>query len=151
MIKTRLSKQLGSSSRYVLWQILCQWLALLGQIIFIFVDSYFSRYLSQFAYAFLAPLTLFAVLVKIDAPASIFLLCAVPLIPIVIMVVMLVADGNGDHVHLGSGSLPVKVKSHSQPEFSRRSASPWPNPPWRPGRPRLPALSRRSCFCPSGR
>ena len=110
MIKTRLIKQLGSSSRYVLWQILCQWLALLGQIIFIFVDSYFSRYLSQFAYAFLAPLTLFAVLVKIDAPASIFLLCAVPLIPIVIMVVMLVADGNGDHVHLGSGSLPVKVR-----------------------------------------
>lgn len=169
MIKTRLIKQLGSSSRYVLWQILCQWLALLGQIVFIFalarilsgqnswpallagaavqllgqyaynqasfqasakvkevlrqkiyakllllgdsykeaikpaelvqltgegiesVDSYFSRYLSQFAYAFLAPLTLFAVLVKIDAPASIFLLCAVPLIPIVIMVVMLVA------------------------------------------------------------
>ncbi|MGZ1294462.1 hypothetical protein ACXO77_07460 [Lactobacillus delbrueckii subsp. bulgaricus] len=45
MIKTRLIKQLGS----------------------------FSRYLSQFAYAFLAPLTLFAVLVKIDAPASIFL------------------------------------------------------------------------------
>lgn len=67
MIKTRLIKQLGSS----------------------------SRYLSQFAYAFLAPLTLFAVLVKIDAPASIFLFCAVPVIPIVIMVVMLVADSNG--------------------------------------------------------
>ncbi|MDA3802147.1 hypothetical protein [Lactobacillus delbrueckii] len=50
MIKTRLIKQLGS----------------------------FSRYLSQFAYDFLAPLTLFAILVKIDAPASIFLLCAVP-------------------------------------------------------------------------
>ncbi|OFS78901.1 hypothetical protein [Lactobacillus delbrueckii] len=82
MIKTRLIKQLDSS----------------------------SRYLSQFAYAFLAPLTLFAVLVKIDAPASIFLLCAVPVIPIVIMVVMLVADSNGDHVHLGSGSLPVKVR-----------------------------------------
>lgn len=64
MIKTRLIKQLGSS----------------------------SRYLSQFAYAFLAPLTLFAVLVKIDAPASIFLFCAVPVIPIVIMVVMLVAQ-----------------------------------------------------------
>ncbi|WP_201330533.1 ABC transporter ATP-binding protein/permease, partial [Lactobacillus nasalidis] len=169
MIKTRLLKQLGSSSRYILWQILCQWLALLGQIAFIFalakiltghpawlllllgaavqllgqyaynqasfrasarvkevlrgkiyakllrlgssfqesikpselvqltgegiesVDSYFSRYLSQFAYAFLAPLTLFAVFVRIDAPASITLLCAVPLIPIVIMVVMLVA------------------------------------------------------------
>lgn len=55
------------------------------------VDSYFSRYLSQFAYALLAPITLFAILVKISAPASITLLCLVPLIPIVIMVVMVIA------------------------------------------------------------
>lgn len=55
------------------------------------LETYFGKYLSQFAYALLAPLTLFAVLLHINAPAAIVLLCAVPLIPIVIMVVMLIA------------------------------------------------------------
>lgn len=177
MIKTRLLKQLGKSSYYILYQIILQWIGLLGQVTVIFgianllnnayqrrsiateqllpillgiivqllcslgynrvsflasvnvkkvmrakiyqkllslgasyrdqisssqvmqmatdnieqLETYFSRYLSQFAYAFLAPITLFAILIKINAPSSIVLLCAVPLIPIVIMFVMIVA------------------------------------------------------------
>lgn len=52
------------------------------------LETYVGRYLSQFFYALLAPITLFIILVRINAPTSIVLLCAVPLIPIVIMVVM---------------------------------------------------------------
>lgn len=52
------------------------------------LETYVGRYLSQFFYALLAPITLFIILVQINAPTSIVLLCAVPLIPIVIMVVM---------------------------------------------------------------
>lgn len=52
------------------------------------LETYVGRYLSQFFYALLAPITLFIILVQINAPTSIVLLCAVPLIPIVIMVIM---------------------------------------------------------------
>ena len=55
------------------------------------LEVYFGRYLSQFIYALLAPLTLFAVLMHVNVKVSFVLLAAVPLIPIVIMLVMLVA------------------------------------------------------------
>lgn len=55
------------------------------------LETYFGRYLSQFFYALLAPITLFLVLMPISLKVSLILLVAVPLIPIVIMVVMIVA------------------------------------------------------------
>lgn len=55
------------------------------------LETYFSRYLSQLLYAVLAPLTLFAVLLPYERRAAVALLVAVPLIPVVIMVVMMVA------------------------------------------------------------
>lgn len=55
------------------------------------LETYFGRYLSQFFYALAAPLILFAVLVRVDLRSALVLLIAVPLIPVVIMVVMLVA------------------------------------------------------------
>ena len=55
------------------------------------LEVYFGKYLSQFIYALAAPLTLFAVLMHINLKVSFVLLAAVPLIPIVIMLVMVVA------------------------------------------------------------
>ena len=55
------------------------------------LEVYFSRYLSQFFYSLLAPLTLFIVVMIISMKSAVILLIAVPLIPIVIMLVMLVA------------------------------------------------------------
>ena len=55
------------------------------------LEVYFSRYLSQFFYSLLAPLTLFIVVMRISMKSAVILLIAVPLIPIVIMLVMLVA------------------------------------------------------------
>ena len=55
------------------------------------LETYFGRYLSQFFYALLAPLTLFFVLSPIDLRTATLLLLAVPLIPVVIMLVMMVA------------------------------------------------------------
>ena len=55
------------------------------------LETYFGRYLSQFFYALLAPLILFFVLSPIDLRTATLLLLAVPLIPVVIMLVMLVA------------------------------------------------------------
>ena len=55
------------------------------------LETYFGRYLSQFFYALLAPLTLFFVLSPIDLRTATLLLLAVPLIPVVIMLVMTVA------------------------------------------------------------
>ena len=55
------------------------------------LEVYFSRYLSQFFYSLLAPLTLFIVVMKISMKSAVILLIAVPLIPIVIMLVMIVA------------------------------------------------------------
>ena len=55
------------------------------------LETYFGRYLSQFFYALLAPLTLFLILSRIELQTALLLLLAVPLIPIVIMLVMLVA------------------------------------------------------------
>ena len=55
------------------------------------LEVYFSRYLSQFFYSLLAPLTLFIVVMRISMKSAVIILIAVPLIPIVIMLVMLVA------------------------------------------------------------
>lgn len=55
------------------------------------LETYFGRYLNQFFYALLAPLTLFLILSRIELQTALLLLLAVPLIPIVIMLVMLVA------------------------------------------------------------
>ena len=55
------------------------------------LEVYFSRYLSQFFYSLLAPLTLFTVVMRISMKSAVILLIAVPLIPVVIMLVMIVA------------------------------------------------------------
>jgi len=47
--------------------------------------------LSQFFYSLLAPLTLFTVVMRISMKSAVILLIAVPLIPVVIMLVMIVA------------------------------------------------------------
>ena len=70
------------------------------------LETYFGRYLSQFFYALLAPLTLFIVILRISLRTSIVLLIAVPLIPIVIMLVMFVAKkilGNYFDIYYGLG------------------------------------------------
>lgn len=70
------------------------------------LETYFGRYLSQFFYALLAPLTLFIVISRISLRTSIVLLIAVPLIPIVIMLVMFVAKkilGNYFDIYYGLG------------------------------------------------
>ena len=51
------------------------------------LEIYFGKYISQFVYALIAPLTLFAVLSRHNLNAAIVLLIAVPLIPFVIMIV----------------------------------------------------------------
>ena len=51
------------------------------------LETYFGAYLPQFFYAMLAPLTLFAVLCRVDLPAAAVLLVCVPLIPVAIAAV----------------------------------------------------------------
>jgi ATP-binding cassette subfamily B protein len=51
------------------------------------LESYFGRYVPQFFYSILAPLTLFAVLSFISVKAAIILLICVPLIPVTIALV----------------------------------------------------------------
>ena len=51
------------------------------------LETYFSRYLPQFFYSMLAPITLFIVLVFIDWKSSLVLLVCVPLIPLSIIAV----------------------------------------------------------------
>ena len=51
------------------------------------LETYFGAYLPQFFYAMLAPLTLFAVLCRVDLPAASVLLVCVPLIPAAIAAV----------------------------------------------------------------
>ena len=55
------------------------------------LETYFGKYLSQFFYSLLAPITLFAVLSVVDITSAAILLAAVPLIPIAIVVVMKIA------------------------------------------------------------
>lgn len=51
------------------------------------LETYFGAYLPQFFYAMLAPLTLFAVLCRVNLPAATVLLVCVPLIPVAIAAV----------------------------------------------------------------
>ncbi len=55
------------------------------------LEIYFGRYLPQFFYAFIAPLTLFAILAFVNVSASIVLLVCVPLIPATIVAVQKIA------------------------------------------------------------
>ena len=55
------------------------------------LEVYFGRYLPQFFYSLLAPLTLFAVLAPVSFKAAIILLACVPLIPISIVAVQKIA------------------------------------------------------------
>ena len=55
------------------------------------LELYFSKYLPQFFFAMLAPITLFAVLVFVSWKASVVLLICVPLIPLSIVAVQKIA------------------------------------------------------------
>ena len=55
------------------------------------LEIYFGKYLSQFGYSLLAPLTLFAVLSFVSIKASAVLLLCVPLIPLSIALIMKIA------------------------------------------------------------
>ncbi|AIW90258.1 cysteine ABC transporter ATP-binding protein [Treponema sp. OMZ 838] len=55
------------------------------------LEVYFGRYLPQFFYSLLAPLTLFAVLAPVSFKAAVILLACVPLIPISIVAVQKIA------------------------------------------------------------
>lgn len=55
------------------------------------LELYFGKYLPQFFYAMLAPITLFAVLVFVSWKASIVLIVCVPLIPLSIVAVQKIA------------------------------------------------------------
>jgi len=55
------------------------------------LEVYFGKYLSQFCYSLLAPLTLFAALSFVSVKASAVLLLCVPLIPLSIVVIMKIA------------------------------------------------------------
>ncbi|MBC6720740.1 ABC transporter ATP-binding protein/permease [Treponema sp. Marseille-Q4130] len=55
------------------------------------LEIYFGKYLSQFGYSLLAPLTLFAVLSFVSVKASAVLLLCVPLIPLSIVLIMKIA------------------------------------------------------------
>ena len=70
------------------------------------LETYFGRYLSQFFYALLASATLFFVISRISFKTAVVLLAAVPLIPIVIMLVMFIAKkilGNYFDIYYGLG------------------------------------------------
>ena len=55
------------------------------------LETYFGKFLSQFLYSLIAPLTLFVVLFRVSLKASLVLLVCVPLIPGVIMMVQKIA------------------------------------------------------------
>ncbi len=55
------------------------------------LEIYFGKYISQFVYALIAPITLFLLLFQYNLNAALVLLIAVPFIPIVIMIVMKIA------------------------------------------------------------
>ena len=55
------------------------------------LEIYFGKYISQFIYAFCAPLTLFLVLQQYNLKVAVVLVASVPLIPIVIVIVMKIA------------------------------------------------------------
>lgn len=70
------------------------------------LEMYFGKYLPQFFYSLLAPITLFCVLSFISVKAAVILLICVPLIPISIVAIMkiaknILADYWGVYVNLG--------------------------------------------------
>lgn len=70
------------------------------------LETYFGRYLSQFLYALLAPFSLFIIISRISLRTAVVLLAAVPLIPIVIILVMFIAKkilGNYFDIYYGLG------------------------------------------------
>ena len=70
------------------------------------LETYFGRYLNQFLYALLAPFSLFIIISRISLRTAVVLLAAVPLIPIVIMLVMFIAKkilGNYFDIYYGLG------------------------------------------------
>ena len=70
------------------------------------LETYFGRYLSQFLYALLATFSLFIIISRISLRTAVVLLAAVPLIPIVIMLVMFIAKkilGNYFDIYYGLG------------------------------------------------
>ena len=70
------------------------------------LETYFGRDLSQFLYALLAPFSLFIIISRISLRTAVVLLAAVPLIPIVIMLVMFIAKkilGNYFDIYYGLG------------------------------------------------
>lgn len=74
------------------------------------IDTYFAKYLPQFFYSLLAPLTLFCLLVGVHARSAIILLCCVPLIPMSIVAVQkfakkLLAKYWGEYTTLGDSFL----------------------------------------------
>lgn len=70
------------------------------------LEMYFGKYLPQFFYSLLAPITLFIVLSFISIKAALVLILCVPLIPILIVLIMkiakkLLSDYWGIYVNLG--------------------------------------------------
>jgi ABC-type transport system involved in cytochrome bd biosynthesis fused ATPase/permease subunit len=55
------------------------------------LEIYFGKYLPQFFYCLLAPLTLFVILAPVSLSSALFLLACVPLIPALIMLIMKMA------------------------------------------------------------
>ncbi|MDR0818872.1 MAG: ABC transporter ATP-binding protein/permease [Oscillospiraceae bacterium] len=55
------------------------------------LETYFGKYLPQFFYSMLAPLTLFVIIAPLSLPASAVLLICTPLIPALIMLIMKMA------------------------------------------------------------
>ena len=94
------------------------------------LETYFGAYLPQFFYAMLAPLTLFAVLCFVSAPAAAVLLICVPLIPAAIAAVQtwakkLLAKYWGQYTALGDTFLEnlqglTTLKIYQADEFKNR-------------------------------
>jgi ABC-type transport system involved in cytochrome bd biosynthesis fused ATPase/permease subunit/uncharacterized membrane protein YbaN (DUF454 family) len=55
------------------------------------VENYFGRYLPQFFYSMIAPLTLFALLAPVSLSVALILLVCTPLIPLLILLIMRMA------------------------------------------------------------
>jgi ABC-type transport system involved in cytochrome bd biosynthesis fused ATPase/permease subunit/uncharacterized membrane protein YbaN (DUF454 family) len=55
------------------------------------IENYFGRYLPQFFYSVIAPLTLFALLAPVSFSAALILLVCTPLIPLLILLIMKMA------------------------------------------------------------
>ncbi|MDR1409896.1 MAG: ABC transporter ATP-binding protein/permease [Oscillospiraceae bacterium] len=94
------------------------------------LEIYFSRYMPQFFYSLLAPLTLFVILAFVNIKAALVLLVCVPLIPVSIMLVQkfakkLLAKYWGEYVTLGDNFLEnvqglTTLKIYQADEYKNR-------------------------------